>query len=246
MYKYNSEAGNAQSTYVVAGSILVAGLIIAGSIFFSGQNITPPVGPPQLGNIADHADQPMDNGAGDGRNVPIAEITDDDYILGDRNADIVLVEYSDIECPFCKRHHPTLEQLVQDEGVAWVYRHLPLESIHPNARSAANAAECVGALGGNDAYWDFLDAAFEAPNLTNLSPLAVEVGISEASFNECFDAGTYDHEVDADLQDALGAGGTGTPYTVIVAPDGSNVAVSGALPYASLKSLIDVVRAEAS
>lgn len=85
-----------------------------------------------------------------------------DAIRGNRNADIALIEYSDYECPFCSRVHPTYQQLMEDYGdqIMWVYRHFPLESIHPNAIPYAVGAECAKEQGGNDAFWDYTDILF--------------------------------------------------------------------------------------
>lgn len=90
-------------------------------------------------------------------NVPPVDV-DNDYFRGDPNAEIAIIEYSDYECPFCQRVHPTMQQLVdQYEGkVMWVYRHYPL-SFHAGAMPLAIGAECAGELGGNDAFWEFTD-----------------------------------------------------------------------------------------
>ncbi len=82
---------------------------------------------------------------------------EDDHIRGSADAEVTIVEFSDFDCPFCQRFHPTLERAVEeyDGRVAWVYRHFPIEQLHPNAPALAVASECVAKLEGNDAFWEF-------------------------------------------------------------------------------------------
>lgn len=98
-----------------------------------------------------------------GTKLSIRPPSADDHIIGSPTAPIVLVEYSDFQCPFCKMIHPSLKQIVSESNgqIAWVYRDFPLYQIHPEAENSANAAECIAALKGNDAFWKFGDAIFE-------------------------------------------------------------------------------------
>jgi len=82
-----------------------------------------------------------------------------DYVGGNKDAKFSLVEFSDIDCPFCKRFHPTAQKLVDTyKGqVNWVYRQFPLDQLHPNARMKAQGARCAGKLGGAEAFWKYLD-----------------------------------------------------------------------------------------
>ncbi|MDP3953732.1 MAG: thioredoxin domain-containing protein [bacterium] len=90
-------------------------------------------------------------------------VTAEDHIRGSLDASVKIVEYSDLECPFCKRFHPEMKAVMDqyDGNMAWVYRHLPLESIHPSARPLAEGSECVAELGGNDGFWRYVDYVFE-------------------------------------------------------------------------------------
>ncbi len=90
--------------------------------------------------------------------ITVSEITGDDHVRGNNNAEFTIIEYSDIDCPFCTRLHATLKDLVETrEDVRWVYRHFPLEALHPHARMKAEATECVADIEGNDEFWTFLD-----------------------------------------------------------------------------------------
>lgn len=90
--------------------------------------------------------------------VKLASITADDHFNGDINAPIKIVEYSDIDCPFCKRFHTTLEQVkaLYGDKVVWVYRHFPIVQLHPDSFNKSHATECVAELGGNEKFWQYL------------------------------------------------------------------------------------------
>lgn len=89
-------------------------------------------------------------------------IASDEYIRGNPNAPITIVEFSDLQCPFCKRFHPTVQQALSEYGdqVRWVYKHYPIDQLHPHARPAAEASECIGEQKGADGFWQFIDAVF--------------------------------------------------------------------------------------
>lgn len=92
------------------------------------------------------------------KDVKVPAVTAEDHVFGDiTKAKVYIIEYSDLQCPFCKQFNPGVQKLVTDyQGqVAWIYRHFPLESIHDNARPLAEASECVAKIGGNDAFWKF-------------------------------------------------------------------------------------------
>lgn len=89
----------------------------------------------------------------------VAPVTDADRIRGNVDAPVTIIEFSDIDCPFCQSLHPTLIQLLEDrpDDVRWVYRHFPLAGLHPEATDKALATECVGELSDDETYWKFLD-----------------------------------------------------------------------------------------
>lgn len=171
------------------------------------------------------------------------ELSDDDWIRGDKNAKITIVEYSDFDCPFCTRHHATMKQILEayPKDVNWVYRHFPLAQLHPNAEKKARAAECVGSLAGADAFWKFSDSLFdgeEGGTDAELGPLAAAAGANQSKFLTCLANEDFADVVDNDTQTALSAGGSGTPYNVIVAGD-QRIPVNGAVPFEQFKSIID-------
>ncbi len=168
--------------------------------------------------------------------------TSDDHTRGDTNAEIAIIEYSDIDCPFCKQIHSTLQQIVEEYPgkVKWVYRHFPLAGLHPDAPKKAEATECVAELGGKEAFWKFLDNLFETEGETmeNLPAMAKQAGVDADAFSECLNSGKYAQKVRAQYNEATAAGGRGTPYSIIVKGD-KKIPVSGARPLSYFKNIID-------
>ena len=223
-------------------AIVIAGVFIAGALFFAGQNAAPLPG------------ENGGTGGGDGDASAVSAISDTDHILGNPDADIVIVEYSDIECPFCKQFHVTMKQIIDEYGesgqVAWVYRHFPLSQIHPNAPALAEASECVAELGGNSAFWSFLDEIFAvAPGnarfpLGQLEDTVSKVGVNTDAFNSCIESERHRAAVEAEFNNAIATGGQGTPHNVVITKDGQTIALPGAQPYATVKNVIDTILAE--
>lgn len=167
-----------------------------------------------------------------------------DHIRGDAKAMISLIEYSDFECPFCQRHHPTMQQALDEYGskVNWVYRHYPL-SFHPNAKPAAHASECVAELKGNDAFWEFSDMVFEkGPDQQMFASYAESIGVDKASFETCMTSNRYSDAIDAQMNEGATSGVRGTPGTIVYNNKTKESRyVSGAQPYANVKAAIDAL-----
>lgn len=171
-----------------------------------------------------------------------------DHVRGPRTALVKLIEFGDTECPLCKRFHPTLKRLVDDYRgqVAWVFRHFPIAEIHPKAPKEAEATECAAELGGEAKFWAYVDRLYEiTPSNNRLDPaelprIAQHIGLERTSFEQCLASGRHAARVAADVADALAAGAPGTPYTVVVAPNGKTFAVVGNQPYDTLRLVIDI------
>ena len=175
--------------------------------------------------------------------IPVAD--NNDHILGEINAEAVIITYTDFECPYCQKFHPVAEQIKKEYGdkVAIVYRNYPL-AFHPKAEKTAEATECVAELGGNEAYWKMADLIFaQMPNLevSQLGTLASSLGINEAKFNECVDSGKYADKIKAEMDIAASAGIQGTPGSAIIGKNGKREFIPGALPYEQVKQLLDKV-----
>ena len=175
----------------------------------------------------------------------VVAISDSDHIRGNKDAEIILIEYSDLECPFCEKFHPTAQQALDEyKGkVAWVYRHFPLISIHPRALPSANASECVTNLAGNDAFWKFLDTVFsdQAKYLTDtgLADAAALAGADKGDFTACTITKKFESTITAQQSAGEAAGITGTPGTFVLNKKGEAWLVPGAVPFESLKATID-------
>jgi protein-disulfide isomerase len=154
---------------------------------------------------------------------------------GPENAPIELIEFSDFQCPYCQHAHPTVKQVLDTYGnrVRLVYRNYPLPN-HPNARPAAEAAQCANEQGK---FWPYHDRLFANPAKlgdADLKQSAAELGLDAARFNACVDSHKYKSVVDADIKDADAAGVSGTPAFFI-----NGRTLSGAQPFEAFKRIID-------
>jgi protein-disulfide isomerase len=174
----------------------------------------------------------------------IAELDKDDRVQGDANAAITIVEYSDFQCPFCSRFHPTLEQMMTDYAgkIRWVYRHFPL-SFHEEAQNAAEAAECAGEQGK---FWEYADKLFSNQSTLGeelYKKLATELALNTSQFDSCRSSDKYLAKIANDEKEGAAAGVTGTPGTFIYKTDAKDsdqaIVIKGAQSASSVKAAID-------
>ncbi len=218
-------------------SIVIAAALIAGSLYYS--NI-------RTAQIIAKKPDPVPTTTT--ANL-LRTISTTDHIQGNPNADIVIVEYSDTECPFCKNFHESLQQIMSEYGkngkVAWVYRHFPISQLHSRAFKEAEATECVADLGGEDKFWQYLSMIYSKTTSNDtldpaqLPVFAKAIGVDVTAFNTCVSTGKYTAKVQADYDDAIKSGGKGTPHSILITKDGTKTPVEGALPYVLLKNTID-------
>lgn len=169
----------------------------------------------------------------------IDQVTKDAQYKGENWADIVLVEYSDVECPFCQRHHTskTVDNVISKypDAVKSTYKHFPL-SFHPEAQKAAEAIECAGKQGK---YLEFKDAAFDAavagggkPTKELMATTAEKLGLDKEDFTKCVESGETAAKVTADMNEGSSLFGvTGTPGNVLLnTKTGKYVVIAGAYP----------------
>ncbi len=224
-----------KNTLVLAGSIIIAGVFIGGGIYLSKA----PTGANYAGV----------NKPSIPKEIVVKKVQADDHIIGPKDAKVTIIEYSDPECPFCKRFHNTMIALMADKSlqgkIAWVYRHFPLDSLHKKARYESEALECAAIVGGNDGFWKLTNKVYEVTtsndglDTTTLPALAESVGLPKDKFTACLTNGDAKAIVEASYQSAIQAGGAGTPYSILIGPKGEQVPVSGAVPIESIKTQIE-------
>jgi len=205
----------------VAGAIIIAGLIIGGAILLKGNS------QPVAGDVANLA------------NIKIKQVASDEHILGNPNAKVMLVEYSDTECPFSKRFHDTTAQIIKEKGndIAIVYRHFPIAQLHPIAFHEAVATECAYEQGGNETFWKYIDEVYKRTGSNNtldpkeLPKIAGDIGLDLASFNTCLDTEKYADKVKEQMKSGNDIGVNGTPKSFILKKGKVVDTIEGAYPY---------------
>lgn len=197
-------------------AIIVAGFLIAVAIFLRGNGLPPAYEKQPIPQIAQEPTEitlrPFDGTR--------------DHLRGNPEADIMFVEFSDTECPFCKRFHMTMLQVMNDYGksgkVSWVYRQFPIVQLHSKAPKESEALECAAALGGNTAFWNYADKIFTLTNSNDsldialLPQIARDVKLDVPAFEKCLSSGQTEARVQEDMADGRAAGVGGTPYSILV------------------------------
>jgi len=166
------------------------------------------------------------------------QVSKDDHFRGNANALVTIVEFSDFQCPYCSSFHQTMLKITKDfsKEVKWVYKHFPLDSIHPFARKAAEASECAA---DQNKFWGYTDELFVKQR--EISPalfteIARTTGLDINQFNSCLESGKYASKVEADYQQGIKAGVRGTPGNFI-----NGQSLPGAVPYDEMKSRINAL-----
>ena len=179
--------------------------------------------------------------------IKISPIGNNDHILGNLKAKVIVVEYSDTECPFCKSFHGIMHQIVDNYGnkMAWVYRHFPIDALHPKARKEAEATECAASLAGNDGFWKYIDKIYEiTPSNNKLDPallpeIANEIGVDKQEFETCLSSQKFKDKINNYISDGAKAGVKGTPYSLVLVNGKVVDVINGAQPFDQVKTLID-------
>ena len=215
--------------YLLPISIVIAALLIGGALVWSVGKKS------EVQNLAENQVQEEDPNVLAENIVPVSS---SDHILGDKDASIKVVTFTDFECPFCKEFHKTLEKtLLQYDGqVAVVYRQFPLPQLHAYAYGEAKASECAAELGGEKGFWDYVSKIFETTKSNDgldpelLPKLAGDIGLDTEKFSECIASDRHDGKIQANIEDGINSGARGTPYSIIITPK-NKYYVPGAFPF---------------
>lgn len=172
----------------------------------------------------------------------LVSFSDSDHVYGTANAPVTLIEYSDIECPYCKSAHPVIKNIVDNSGgnVKWVYKHFPLTSIHPKALPFAVITECVAKTKGNDAFWKVLNSLMADGDENKALAL---VGLNTGMLNSCLTDESIINKIQEGTKQAADLGVGGTPYILINGPKGTEK-IPGSPQKAQLESMIAEMLAE--
>jgi protein-disulfide isomerase len=225
--------------------MLLAIVIIGGFIYFGKDS-------PTTGDVANNPGQPLPPAQ--------AEVTvDNDAVLGSSSAPVTIIEFSDYQCPFCRKFWtetlPSIKREYIDAGkVKLVFRDFPLSSIHPAAEAAAMAAECVREVGkGDAAYYKYHDKIFQEGNILDsgspsgpvtktaqFGPTELKKWAKDLGYNidSCLDSQKYKSEIQKDLSDGASSGVQGTPAFFV-----NGQLLSGAQPFSAFKQAIDAALA---
>lgn len=236
------EPALSHSPWIVPFSIIIAGALIGAGIYLSNKN-------PGPSRLAENA-----TGSGSVEEISVNPVVASDHILGNPNAAVVIIEFSDTECPFCKSFHQTMQRIMAEYGkdgnVAWVYRHFPIDGLHKLARAEAHATECAAELGGNDAFWEYTDLIYARTQSNDSLPpseldrIALEIGLSQNDFTDCMQSNRYNDVINRDIADAQASGGRGTPHSILITKTGEKIAIKGAQPYDVMKSIVEAALEE--
>jgi protein-disulfide isomerase len=232
------ENQRSQNSLSIPVAIIVAGVLIAGAVYLGTSSDRP--GTSGSGAVSQPQAQQQQVGG-------IVNVSaDDDAVLGNPNAPVTIIEFSDFQCPFCRKFYKeTLPQIKKEyllTGKAkLVYRDFPLVQIHPGATPAAEGAECAKEQGK---FWEMHDAIFDEQEkqgsgtvqftANDVKQWAAKIGLNTSKFNQCLDSGKYKQEVEKDIADGSAAGVTGTPAVFV-----NGRLIVGAQPFAAFKAVID-------
>lgn len=223
------EPNETRNAWLIPIAILIAGVILAVTLFLvrASDALAPSKGDPSQ----------------------MRPVSVNEHVFGNPDAKIVFVTYADIDSSHTKDFQQAMEQLLVEYGpegkVAWVYRHFPIFDENDYSAQHAEAAECVAELSGNTAFLRFIDAIqAAAPDSAEFDPsaypvIAEQLGIDTTELMSCIESHRFQGKVADDLENAIRAGGTGSPYTIVLIEGKKPRSINGSVPYQTLKQAVE-------
>jgi protein-disulfide isomerase len=212
-------------------SIFVASLVIAGSLLISKFYLDK--NPDRAANTTDLISLPL--------------LLEGDHFLGNPKAEIIIIEYSDYDCPFCGSYFQNMKKVVEEFGkngrIVWIHRHMPFYQIHETAREKALVAECAGEIGGEEKFWEVSEVFYKnILTKTAFTPIqfALKAGVPQEPLEKCVAEEKYLPKILAQYDEAYAAGARGTPFTVIIRGE-ERQKIEGSLAYFELRDAIESV-----
>jgi protein-disulfide isomerase len=234
---------NESKNYSMPMAIIFAAIVISGSLFYLGYNMQNSSSAPaeiDASMLQEEIEKGIENfikaqeeeqrkamesekAATEEKAKNVKRLSENDHYRGNKDAPITLIEYSDFECPYCKKFHQSvIEATEKSDQFNWIYRHFPLKFHEPKATNKAMASECAADLGGNDKFWAMADLLNQKTMSAGANEedfykeLAAEIGIDAAKFTECYTSSKFKEKIANDLQSGIDVGITGTPGSILI------------------------------
>ncbi|MCX6731845.1 MAG: DsbA family protein [Candidatus Parcubacteria bacterium] len=237
--KDNKQMPEKFKKYDLVIAVLAAAILISGSVFYNTNVIVKKI----EGISATQVAKPLAQNQIQNQNQNKVNTRTDAPTTGNKNAKVTVIEFSDIQCPFCENFasgaFKEIKNKYIDTGkILFIFRHFPLTSLHQNAQKAAEAAECANKQGKFFQYHDLLFSKGGANgtglDIVSLKQYAKDLGLNQAQFNNCLDSGAAASAVTKDISDATSAGVSGTPTLFVNAEK-----IVGAQPFSVFEQAIE-------
>ncbi|MFH0845840.1 MAG: thioredoxin domain-containing protein [Patescibacteria group bacterium] len=218
-----------ENKFLIPVAIVIAGGLIAWGTFFS-------------------KNEPQPNDEPTSTQTEIADLgmKERDQVLGNPEAEIILVTYSDFECPYCKNFHETMIKISDEYGkngkIAWVFRHFPVHGLQTQLKAAGS--ECVANM-NETKFWEFTNKLFTVdengwPTVDDMEKMVTDLGLDKNEFNRCMADGDTQAKVEADFNAGIASGVEGTPHTIVYVKNSTTTyPISGAQSYENVKAIIE-------
>ncbi|MBU4536807.1 DsbA family protein [Patescibacteria group bacterium] len=227
-----------ENKYMVPIAIIIAGVLIGWGFYSSKGN---EIKPENTTNNPEQINQ---------ESIKI-NFKDSDHILGNPDAKIKIITFSDFECPYCADFHETMikitDEYAKNGKVAWTMRQFPVHGVPTQIKAVAS--ECAGKLGGEAKFWEMTKEIFKTTatgwiKIEELPVIAMSLGLDTTDFNACLENQEVNKKAQEDFQNGIDLGIEGTPHSIIITESGEQFPLEGARPYSEIKGMIEMILAQ--